>query len=125
MLPITNYLIPFAINFFATGIVYAGILFISGQFLPVQLATIYTTTNSLTRTAIAVLLLTAPANLLISYVYKNFPASIAGVTNIISVVIILTIIAVLIDNIRINTTIIISLVLAISACSFLLLNLTR
>jgi len=125
MLSITSYLIPFAINFFATSIVYVGILFISGQLLPVQLASIYTATNSLARTGIAIILVTAPANLLISYVYKNFPASTAGITNIISVVLILTLIAVLIDNIKINATIIISLVLAILACSFLLLNLTK
>jgi hypothetical protein len=125
MLFITNYLAPFALNLLATSMIYVGILFISSQFLPSLFENIYSNTNALVRTVIATITLIAPSNMIIGFVYKNFPASVAGITNIIAVVLILTIIAILIDNIKISTTIIISLILAIAACSFLLYNLSK
>lgn len=125
MLFITNYITPFAMNFFATTMIYVGILFISTQFIPSTLESLYANTNTLIRTAIATIVFIAPSNVIIGYVYKNFPASIAGITNIISVVLILTIIAILIDNIKISTTIVVSLILAIVACAFLLFNLSK
>tara|TARA_Y100001960_G_scaffold208445_1_gene217705 strand:+ start:259 stop:636 length:378 start_codon:yes stop_codon:yes gene_type:complete len=125
MLFITNYLPPFALNLLATSMIYVGILFISSQFLPSLFENIYSNTNAIVRTIIATITLIAPSNMIIGFVYKNFPASVAGITNIISVVLILTIIAILIDNIKISTTIIVSLILAIAACSFLLYNLSK
>ena len=125
MLSFASYIIPFALNFLATCMIYTGILFISTQLTPSILEVIYANTNTLSRTVIATLLAIAPANIIIGYVYKNYAASTAGITNIVAVVLVLTIIAVVIDNIKVNATIVVSLLLAIFACSFLLFNLTK
>lgn len=125
MLAITNYLNPFILNFFATCIIYIGLLFMSGQLLPSLLADVYDNTNIAIRTVIAVLVCTTPANVLISYIFKSNPAAIASITNLISVVLVLTLVAVLVDNIKVNASILISMAFAMVACGNLIYQLQK
>jgi hypothetical protein len=125
MLTITNYFNPFMLNFAAACIIYTGLLFMSGQLLPSLLETVYNNTNLTIRTIIAVLVCTTPANVLISHIFKSNPAAVAGITNIMAVVIVLTIIAVLIDNIKINASILISMAFAMVACGNLIYQLQK
>lgn len=125
MFAITNYLTPFCLNFLATCIIYTGLLFMSGQLLPSILSSVYDNTNLLIRTIIAVLICTTPANILMSHIFKTNPASIASVTNIMAATLVLTIVAILIDNVKINTTILISIAFAMAACGNLIFQLQK
>lgn len=125
MLMLTSYLIPFVLNVIGNSIIFVGILFMSARLMPSVLTTFYENSTAFTRLLIATIICFMPANLLISFIYKNNSACVAGVTNIMSAVLVVTTVAILADNIKINASIMFSLAVAMVSCGYLLYNIVK
>ena len=91
-----------------TFLIFIGITFLSNQFLPSYLGQFYKNTPKWLQLLIFAFLISIPANLMFAKAYQTSSASFTGVVYIVSVILGSLILAILIDNVKINLNIIIA-----------------
>ena len=91
-----------------TFLIFIGITFLSHQFLPSYLEQFYKNTPKWLQLLIFAFLISIPANLMFAKAYQTSSASFTGVVYIVSVIMGSLILAILIDNVKINLNIIIA-----------------
>ena len=91
-----------------TFLIFIGITFLSHQFLPSYLGQFYKNTPKWLQLLIFAFLISIPANLMFAKAYQTSSASFTGVVYIVSVILGSLILAILIDNVKINLNIIIA-----------------
>jgi drug/metabolite transporter (DMT)-like permease len=99
---LTQTLSVIGLFFVAQVLIFSGILFIAGKFLPTLLADVYTQFGTLWRLCVMVVVCSVPANLLIAKAFQIAPASLAGAVNMASVVLFSVAVALLVDGVRPN-----------------------
>ncbi|MBI1363639.1 MAG: hypothetical protein GC134_06610 [Proteobacteria bacterium] len=99
--------------FTAQVLIFSGVLFIAGKFLPTALADVYVGVPTFGRLLIMIILCSAPANLLIAKAFQVAPASLASAVNMASVVLFSVGAALLVDGVRLNWQIVAATALAL------------
>ena len=87
------------------ALIYAGVTFINGHFLPSLplFAQFYTAVGSaLARTAVALVLFFGPANLLIAATYRAVPTGVAGYLYVMAMVLGMVATSLFLDGLRLN-----------------------
>ena len=93
---------------FGTFLIFIGITFLSNQLLPSYLGQFYKNTPKWLQLLIFAFIISIPANLMFAKAYQTSSASFTGVVYIVSVILGSLILAILIDNVKINLNIIIA-----------------
>lgn len=92
----------FALIFGAQTVIMCAIYFLSGLFLPQKLAGVYEALGSVPRFFIALFLGFSPANVVMAYVFAQYPPTLTAPVTIFSIVVLQVIFAILCFNIKVS-----------------------
>lgn len=113
------------IFFLAQTVIFAGILFISGQLLPNALAAVYSQTNYAARLILSLISAFAAGNLLMAYGYGHFNPGIAAPVSIFCTVLVQIFAAVMILGVRPPWLLLPATLIVAGGCVWVIWLLTR